>query len=98
MTHQYNNIEYLQLTWSNWSHICDFIDKENFITGVYLHDNTKCALPNNQSSNTIGMYMKIEEKIVLVKQNEYIIKENNTIKIMTQIQFDRKRKLEKLWQ
>jgi len=91
-------MEYLQLTWVNWSHICDFIDKKNFVCGVNLDDNTKCALPNTQISNTIGMYMKIEEKIVLVKQNEYIIKENNTIKIMTQIQFDRKRKLEKICQ
>lgn len=29
-------MEHLQLTWTNWVNICDFIDKKNFITGVHL--------------------------------------------------------------
>lgn len=89
-------MEYLQLTWYNWGNVCDFIDRKNFITGVHLDDISKCALTNSRTSNTIGLYMKIKEELVLVKQNDYIIKENNTYKVMTEIQFERKRKLEKI--
>jgi len=91
-------MEHLQLTWTNWGNICDFIDKKNFITGVHLDDISKCTLPNDQTSNTIGMYMKMEEELVLVKQNDFIIKENNTYKVMTELQFERKRKLEQICQ
>lgn len=88
-------MEYLQLNWRNWSDICVFV-KDYFVIGVYLDDKTKQYLNENHTSNTIGLFLKLNDKEILVKQDEYIIKENNTIKIMNQLQFDRKRKLEKL--
>jgi len=88
-------MEYLQLNWENWSDICYFIT-EYFVVGVYLDDKTKLPLDEKNTSNTIGLFLKLNNEKVLVKQDDYIIKENGTIKIMSQLQFDRKRKLEKL--
>lgn len=89
-------MEYLQLTWSNWSYICDLIPKENFITGVYLDDNTKQPLDDERTSNTLGLYIKLNGGKTLVKEGEFIIKDNNSITILTELQFNRKQKLEKI--
>ena len=87
-------MEFIQLTWTNWSHVCDFV-KGHFIRGTYLDDNTKQPLDNtNHTSETVGLFLKLNDRIVLVKQDDYIVKENDTIKIMNQLQFDRKRKLD----
>ena len=102
-------MEYLQLNWENWNEICTFTSKW-FITGVFLNDKTKIPIeqPHGKdgltiSTNTIGLYLKLNGEKVLVKQDEYIIKEKSRfgktkIKILTKIQFDRKRKLEQIWQ
>ena len=87
-------MEFIQLKWENWSDICYFI-KDCFIVGTYLDNKTKLPIENDKhTSNTIGLFLKINDNKVLVKQDDYIVKENDTIKIMNQLQFDRKRKLD----
>lgn len=84
-----SKMEFIQLTWSNWSNVCEFVSKENFIIGVFLDDDTKLPIENDKhTSNTIGLLLKLNNRKILVKQDDYIIKENDTIKIMNQIQFD----------
>jgi len=91
-------MEYLQLNWENWNEICEFVGKGYFIVGTYLDDETKQPINKDNSSNTIGLFLKLNNEKVLVKQDDYIVKENNTIKIISQLQFDRKMKLEQLCQ
>jgi len=90
-------MKYVKLNWSNWNYICSFVDNKYFITGVFLDDKTKKPLTIGLNSNTIGLYLKINNKDILVKQNDYIIKyNNNTIKVLTNTQFNRLQKLKKL--
>ena len=94
-------MEYIQLTWSNWNKICDFT-KKWFITGVYLDKNKQPLFGPYDSpdyrtaTETVGLYLKLNGKICLVKQNDYILKENEQLKIMNETQFIRKQKLDKI--
>lgn len=67
-------IEALQLGWDNWNQVCDFVSKEAFGGGVYLDDKTFEPLPEGQTSNTMGLYIKTLEGTHLARQGDMIIK------------------------
>ncbi len=88
-------MEYIQLNWKNWHQVCNFVT-DIFIVGVYLDNITKTPTPNN-TSDTIGLYINLDNQKTLVKQGEYIIKnKNKKIKILSELKFERKRKLQQL--
>jgi len=65
-------IEAIQLTWSNWCEVCDFIDEKVFGGGTYLDDKT--FEPTDNTTNTLGLYIKTLEGTHLARQGDYIIK------------------------
>ena len=67
-------IQAIQLSWDNWSDICDFVLKGVFIKGVFLDEKTLEELPEGQNSKTMGLKLKTLEGEMLAKQGDYIIK------------------------
>lgn len=72
-------IEAVQLTWANWSDICDFVPKPWFERGVFLDEETKEVLPEGGSSNTIGLLLNTLESnkvtgSLCATQGDWIIK------------------------
>ena len=72
-------IEAMQLTWANWGQICDFVPKPWFDRGVFLDDTTKEELPEDHTSNTIGLRMNTLESnkktgSLLATQGDWIVK------------------------
>ena len=65
----------IQLIWSNWDGICDFVPKPHFIKGVYLDNKTFNELPNGHTSNTIGFRLKISEGTIVVREGDYVVKD-----------------------
>lgn len=72
-------IEAVQLTWGNWSEICDFVPKSAFVRGVWL-DNDGYILPEFYTNvrapgNTaIGLLIKTLEGEMLARGGDWIIK------------------------
>ena len=94
-------MKYIQLTWSNWGDVCTLVEMDNFISGVYLDDKTKEPLSKpfeniGGSSDTIGCYLKIDNKIVLAKENEYLVYKDGNLSVWGQKRFEREQKLEKI--
>jgi len=67
-------VEAIQLNWETWGQVVDFISRENFVSGVYLHDETLEVLPLGMTSNTMGLKIKTLEGVMLAKQGDYIVK------------------------
>ena len=67
-------VEAIQLNWETWGQVVDFISRENFVSGVYLHDETLEVLPLGMTSNTMGLKIKTPEGVMLAKQGDYIVK------------------------
>jgi len=67
-------IEAIQLSWSNWDDVCNFVTGEAFGRGVYLNPDTLEALPMEESSNVMGLIIKTLEGEMLARQGDYIIK------------------------
>jgi len=67
-------IEAEQLTWQNWNRICEFVTDPYFGRGVYLNDKTLEILPDNVTSQTMGLIIKTLEGEHLARQNDWIIK------------------------
>jgi len=67
-------IEAVELTWGNWNTVCDFVSKEISKKGVYLDDSTLKILPEDRTSNTLGLLIKTPEGDMLARQGDYIIK------------------------
>lgn len=64
----------LQLTWSTWNEMCDFIkDKLYFGGGVFLDDASKTPLPEGRTSSTIGLWINTPSGKLLCKQDDYIV-------------------------
>ena len=70
-------IEAVQIKWGLWGELCDFVGKELFYGGVYLDQETSEELPEGKSSQKLGIKIKIANKIVIAKQNDYIVKDVN---------------------
>lgn len=73
-------IDAVQLTWTNWNEICDFVPKPWFVRGVWLDKEGK-ILPEggtrmdcNDNSN-IGLLMQtLESETFLATGGDWIIK------------------------
>lgn len=66
-------IEAVQLTWPNWNEVCEFITNDFFGGGVYLDEGGK-ALPDNATSDRLGLKIKTLEGEMLAAENDWIIK------------------------
>ena len=55
-------MEYIQLTWSNWNSVCDFVGKENFIEGTYLDNNNIPTKSFNIQLDKLGLFIKLNGK------------------------------------
>ena len=91
-------MEYIQLIWENWDDVCDFVEDENFIKGTLLDKNMNPTsnIGLNNNSSHIGLFVRIIGKEILVVENQYLIKEDDELKIMDDIVFNRKRKFRNL--
>lgn len=68
-------VQALQLRWSNWNSVGDFLgDKRYFGGGVFLDDVTGMPLGEGKTSSTIGMYLHTANGQLLVRQNDYIVR------------------------
>ena len=70
-------IEAIQLTWSNWNKICDFVPKPWFDRGVYL-DNEGQVLPEGKTSDKMGLLINtLESNLItgslLATEGDWII-------------------------
>jgi hypothetical protein len=76
-------IEAVQLTWSNWNAICDFVPKPWFVKGVWLGKDGK-PLPDDQytfssegatGNGNLGLLMQtLESEQFLATGDDWIIK------------------------
>ena len=70
-------IEAMQLRYDNWSEMCDFAGvgklTDNKPTGCYVVSDGN-ALPDGQASDEIGMLFPTLEGLMLVRQNDYVIR------------------------
>ena len=65
-------IEAIQLTWPNWSDICEFVDEKHFGGGCYLD---KIGNPTiGTSTGMMGLRIKTLEGEMLARQGDWIIK------------------------
>jgi hypothetical protein len=65
-------IEAVQLDWSTWNEICEFVTPEYFGGGVYL--NGDIVLPEGQTSEVMGLRIKTLEGDMIGRQGDFIIK------------------------
>ena len=83
----------VQLTWRTWSDVCDFVPKENFISGTFL-DNLK---PVEYWTDTVGLELSINDKYIVVKESEWILKDDNDrLLILSDKAYKRNRILENI--
>ncbi len=68
-------IEAMKLDWSTWNEVCDFIgDKfKSGFHGCYLDDNGS-PLPDEKTSNAMGLIIPTLKGDLLARQGDYIIK------------------------
>lgn len=74
-------VEAIQLTWENWSAVCDFIPKPHFVRGVYtdasgdvLPDSVEPPRDTDGDCDHIGLYLNTNNGPVLAKENDWIVK------------------------
>lgn len=75
-------IEAVQLTWANWSEICDFVTKPVFRRGVYI-DGEGFVMPEGsyrfetqteKPDAALGLLIETLEGIMLARGGDWIIK------------------------
>jgi hypothetical protein len=65
-------IQAVQLTWSNWNAVCDFVPKPWFKVGCYLDADGK---PTNDTNGRLGLRMQtLESQEFIAQENDFIIK------------------------
>lgn len=72
-------IEAVQLTWANWSDICEFIPKPWFVRGVWLDENKKPRpteeFGTGKNDAELGLIMHtLESQEFLAQGGDWIIK------------------------
>jgi hypothetical protein len=64
-------IEAVQLTWANWSEVCDFVSKEAFGGGCYVAPD---GAETNDCNGRIGLHIKTLEGTMLAGENDWVIR------------------------
>ena len=64
-------IEAVQLTWENWSAICEFVPKPWFIEGCYLDAD---GHETNDVNGRIGLKMRTPDGQVIAAEGDWIIR------------------------
>lgn len=71
-------VEAMQLCWGNWNEMCEFAGvgklEDGKPQGCYL-DAEGQPLPENKTSNTMGLLIPTREGVMIACQGDYIIKE-----------------------
>lgn len=67
-------IDAVQLTWSNWDEICDFVHKDYFVSGRYIHPKTLHVEDNPKKGYVMGLEIKTLEGNHFALENDWIIK------------------------
>jgi hypothetical protein len=69
-------IEAMQLLWTNWNEMCDFAGvgklSDGKPQGCYVEDGV--AIPDDRSSETIGLHIPTLEGLMLGVQGDWIIR------------------------
>ena len=65
-------IEALQLTWANWSEMCDFAGVGKLSDGK--PEGTAIDQDGNSLNGKIGMFIPTFEGLQLARENDYVIK------------------------
>lgn len=70
-------VEAVQLLWSTWQEMCEFANVGKLAdgrpTGCYVGDDGK-ALPDNETSETMGLLIPTLEGTMLAKQGDWVIR------------------------
>jgi hypothetical protein len=70
-------IDAVQLRWDNWNEMCDFASvgkrSDGKTTGCYVADDGT-ALPDDKTSEIIGLVIPTLEGVMLARQGDWIIK------------------------
>jgi len=70
-------IEAVQLTWNNWSEMCDFAGigklKDGKPSGCFIGKDG-FPLPEGESSDEIGLQIPTLERLMVARQNDWIIR------------------------
>jgi hypothetical protein len=67
-------IEAVQLTWGNWSEVCEFVPAPWFVRGCYLDDGGR-VLQGDGVSETMGLIIRtLESNEFVARQGDFIIK------------------------
>ena len=68
-------VDALQLRWDNWSEMCDFIGKENFVKGFCgCFIDWEGNATDDASFSTMGLKIPTLEGEMLGRQDDFIIK------------------------
>lgn len=76
-------VEAIQINWSNWSNICDFLQKDKIaFEGVYLDKETLTILPEKNTSDIIGVKIQLNSNgnysnQIIAKQDDFLVKSQN---------------------
>lgn len=66
-------IEAVQLTWPNWSEVCEFVPKPWFVEGCYIDADGNAT--TDAGDNKLGLRMQtLESQEFLAQENDWIIK------------------------
>ena len=69
-------IDALQLDWSTWGEMCDFVPMEGSdCVGVYVNpdDETDWSVDNKWDDQIIGLLIPTLEGVMLARQGDYVI-------------------------
>ena len=67
-------MEKIKMEWNKWNVICDFVPKEQFVTGIYVDSNDKTSDIYNTTFHKLGLKIKINVKERLAKEGDYLVK------------------------
>ncbi len=63
-------IDAIQLNWSNWDAICDFLSKDAFVGGVYLDESLKVC---SDVTERVGLHINTLTGQILAVEGDYIV-------------------------
>lgn len=66
-------IEAIKVGWETWGEICEFVDGQTKIEGVYLDENLE-EKKDGKVSQTMGMKVETLEGTMLAREGDYLIK------------------------
>ena len=65
-------VEAIQLTWTNWSAVCEFVPKPWFVRGCYLDEN---GHETQNSNDRLGLILRtLESQEYIASEGDWVIR------------------------